>query len=158
MRIGRRLVPTLQIISALVRWALPFLLLNFIAHSVAAEELAGTWVGQQMKIVIEKQGGVYVGAWEGPPSFSGPLYNLNYRQGKQPGTMVLTMTSRVVRTADQNEVVLRFYLMHDMKLGRLHGFGKFDFESGEDKHFEMVVERQPCCHSQCLHPSKSRCQ
>ena len=137
----------------------------FVPAEVTANDLEGTWVGivgsggqyGEAKIVISKVEEAYSATFSGLPSFSGQLYNVHYGPGKQPNTMTLAMMSRKISRGSAGNAVLKFYLIHDPYKTRLYGVVKFDYESGQDLNLRAILERQPCCHAECLHVGKSRC-
>lgn len=137
----------------------------FVPAEVTANDLEGIWVGVMesggqygdAKIVISKAADAYSATFSGLRSFSGQLYNVHYGPGKKPNTMTLTMMSRKIRRGSAGNVVLKFYLIHDPYKTRLSGVAKFDYESGQDLKLRVILERQPCCHPECLHVGKSRC-
>lgn len=142
------------------------MVLGISSHSWAAsEDIEGKWVGVMVvngrqgdvEIVLEVRDGALTGRYSGLPSFSGPLQNIRYGEGKQPGTLTLTMTSLIYKAGTQDEAVLRFYLMHDPALTQLHGIVYLDQTSKKRIPFDFFAEKQPCCHDQCKHFGKSQC-
>jgi hypothetical protein len=124
------------------------------------QSLEGHWVGAMLadakqgdaEITIEQKNGQYSASYTGLPSFSGPLYNVQQKPGKKPGSVLLTMVS-----AAKAGNILRFYLMKETDKPQLYGVAKLDKETGTDMTFQVVMERQPCCDPKCIHPGKSRC-